>query len=550
MNNKEIAKLFSELADLMELQNENPFKIKSYRNAYVSLRKIDTPLNTLSQPEMEVLPGVGKAIAEKIAQIVSTGKMPTLEKYRALVPEGVREMLKVHGLGPKKIDVIWRKLGIESPGELLYACDENRLVELPGFGTKTQEDVKSKLAFYFNASGKYLYPKVAETLQTLLNELNEKNPRLNIQFTGELRRKCQIIDKIELVCNDVPDLLNVLAHLGDIAENYEGNLILSREDFDEIMIIPASEDSFGTVLFETTGPPEFVEKFRSHFQVPKSIVDESAVFEAAQLDYFPPVLRDNDFEVDSFLKDNKLKQLIEYKDIKGIVHNHSTWSDGIHTLREMSEHVKSNGFEYFVISDHSKSAFYANGLSVERVRAQWDEIEALNKEYSDFKIYKSIESDILSDGSLDYPDEVLAGFDLVIASVHSNLNMDIDKAMKRLITAVENPFTRILGHPTGRLLLARKGYPVDHARLIDACAANNVAIELNANPLRLDLDWSWIPYAMQKSVLIAINPDAHNKSGIFDIRFGINAAQKGGLTADACLNTMSRSQFEHWLHNK
>ncbi|HMX82611.1 MAG TPA: helix-hairpin-helix domain-containing protein, partial [Saprospiraceae bacterium] len=172
MNNKEIAKLFSELADLMELQNENPFKIKSYRNAHVSLRKIDTPLNTLSQTEMEVLPGVGKAIAEKITQIVSTGKMPTLEKYRAIVPEGVREMLKVHGLGPKKIDVIWRKLGIESPGELLYACDENRLVELPGFGTKTQEDVKSKLAFYFNASGKYLYPKVSETLQTILDELN------------------------------------------------------------------------------------------------------------------------------------------------------------------------------------------------------------------------------------------------------------------------------------------------------------------------------------------------------------------------------------------
>ena len=550
MNNKEIAKLFSELADLMELQNENPFKIKSYRNAHVSLRKIDTPLNTLSQTEMEVLPGVGKAIAEKITQIVSTGKMPTLEKYRALVPEGVREMLKVHGLGPKKIDVIWRKLGIESPGELLYACDENRLVELPGFGTKTQEDVKSKLAFYFNASGKYLYPKVSETIQTILDELNEKYPRLNIQFTGELCRKCQIIEKIELVCNDVPDLLNILAQLGDVAENYEGNLILSREDFDEIIIIPASEDSFGTVLFETTGPSEFVEKFRSHYQVPKNIADESAVFEAAQLDYFPPVLRDNDFEVDNFLKDKKTIQLIEYKDIKGIVHNHSTWSDGIHTLHEMSEHVKSNGFEYFVISDHSKSAFYANGLSEERVRAQWNEIESLNKEYMDFKIYKSIESDILSDGSLDYPDEVLAGFDLVIASVHSNLNMDIDKAMKRLITAVENPFTRILGHPTGRLLLARKGYPVDHARLIDACAANNVAIELNANPLRLDLDWSWIPYAMQKSVLIAINPDAHNKSGIFDIRFGINAAQKGGLTADACLNSMSRSRFEHWLHNK
>lgn len=228
--------------------------------------------------------------------------------------------------------------------------------------------------------------------------------------------------------------------------------------------------------------------------------------------------------------------LIEETDIKGVIHSHTTYSDGLHTLREMAEYSKSLGFEYIVITDHSKSAFYANGLKPERVLAQMEEIDALNAELAPFKIYKGIESDILGDGSLDYEEDILKQFDVIIASVHSNLKMDKEKATTRLINAIKNPYTTILGHPTGRLLLSREGYPIDHMAIIDACAEHQVAIELNANPYRLDLDYEWIPYAMEKGVKISINPDAHSKEGIHDIRYGVLAARKGGLTKEMCFN--------------
>ena len=240
-------------------------------------------------------------------------------------------------------------------------------------------------------------------------------------------------------------------------------------------------------------------------------------------------------------------ELIRTEDIKGIVHNHSTYSDGIHTLRQMAEYVRDSGFDYFVISDHSKAAFYANGLSEDRILMQQREIDELNAELAPFKIFKSIECDILADGSLDYEDEVLESFDLVISSIHSNLKMDQDKAMRRLIAAIENPYTHILGHPTGRLLLSREGYPIDHKTIIDACADHNVIIELNANPHRLDLDWEYIDYAIEKGVKIAINPDAHSKEAIHYIKYGVAAARKGGLTKENCLNTMDLASFQEWV---
>ena len=235
--------------------------------------------------------------------------------------------------------------------------------------------------------------------------------------------------------------------------------------------------------------------------------------------------------------------LIENDDIRGVVHNHSTYSDGMNTMEEMLLAAKDAGYSYMLMTDHSKSAFYANGLKVERLVEQWEEIDALNKKYPDFTLLKGIECDILSDGSLDYDDEVLKKFDAIIASVHSNLRMDEEKATNRILKAIENPYTSILGHPTGRLLLSRKGYPLDHKKIIDACAANHVQIELNANPWRLDLDPAWIPYAMEKGVKISINPDAHSVKGIDDIKYGVLAAQSGGLTKDACLNASELDDF-------
>jgi DNA polymerase (family 10) len=244
------------------------------------------------------------------------------------------------------------------------------------------------------------------------------------------------------------------------------------------------------------------------------------------------------------------KDLIITNDVKGILHNHSTYSDGMNSLLEMSEYVRDQGYQYFAICDHSKSAFYANGLSPERVLEQMEEIDKINEKLAPFKVFKGIESDILNDGSLDYEPELLEKFDLIVASVHSNLRMDEEKAMKRLITAIENPFTHILGHPTGRLLLARQGYPIDHRKVIDACAANGVAIELNANPLRLDVDYTWLDYCMEKSVLVAINPDAHSRTQVDYVKYGVYVSRKGGLKKSACLNAMTLQAFEKWLDAK
>lgn len=551
MTNKEIARAFADLAAIMELHNENPFKIKSYQNAYITLRKLDTPLDTMSKADMDAVKGIGKSTSEKIVELLQKGEMSAFRQYADKTPVGVVEMLGIKGFGPKKIQAVWQELGIESVGELLYACNENRLIELHGFGKKTQDEVRKNTEYFLKSRNKVHWAIADEMTEGLIKnlKLRIKNSTVRIERVGEVRRLLPVVEKIELLISGVDDILQIFdnQNLILIKEN-ENSFFAKTEDNFPVIIYTCAADDFGSKLFKYSGSRLFLESFVKHTEGVdfRHLPTEQAVFDKANLPFIPSELRENVAILD-IAKANKLPELITVGDIKGVIHTHTTWSDGLHTTREMAETAQRLGYKYIGISDHSKAAFYANGLKEDRVLAQWQEIDQLNSEFFNFKILKSIECDILNDGSLDYSDDILRGFDFVIASVHSNLKMAEEKATIRLIKAIENPFTMILGHPTGRLLLSREGYPIDHKKVIDACAANHVAIEMNANPYRLDLDWSWIPYARERGVLISINPDAHSTTGINDIRYGVMAARKGGLDTEGCLNARDLDDFYDFL---
>ncbi|GLR17361.1 DNA polymerase/3'-5' exonuclease PolX [Portibacter lacus] len=539
MTNKELASKFNMLGKLMGLHGENPFKIKSYTNAYLTLRKLPDDLTNLTEEEIAEIPGVGKAISAKIRELIDTGEMQTMNKYLDITPEGIQEMLTIRGFGAKKIMTIWKDLGIETVGELLHACKENRLVKLKGFGLKTQAQLQTQLEYFVESRGSAHYAAVLPDAEELLEKLRDEFPDHLIAIVGEVARKLPVINGIEIL-SDVefdPELI------GGILATDDG-LTYNNHNVDFHFVETAS---FGLECLLLSSSDEFSDAILEYG--PEAAEEEEMVFDQLDLAFIPAELREDDYWI-GLAKEYALPELIEVGDIKGVVHNHSTYSDGLNTVEEMALECMKQGYEYLVMSDHSKSAFYANGLQPDRVYHQQEEIDLLNQKYPDFKIFKSIESDILSDGSLDYEEDILRSFDLVIASVHSNLKMDEEKATRRLITAIENPYTRILGHPTGRLLLARKGYPIDHKRVIDACAANDVVIELNASPHRLDMDWSWIPYATEKGVMISINPDAHSISGINDIQWGVAAARKGGLTIENCLNSKSLLDFKRWIKSK
>jgi DNA polymerase (family 10) len=359
----------------------------------------------------------------------------------------------------------------------------------------------------------------------------------------------ETLDFLDMVTTTpLTDLMAWLQEKGFTCINTPDYLSCKGPDNFELRWYTTTKDHFYIQDFMLACSPEFWTAWQAlpNFDASPSFESEKAIFDQVQIPFIPPAQR----EAPSIIQDafsKGISQPIQYNDIKGIIHSHSTWSDGLHTIEQMALAAKEKGFEYLVISDHSKSAFYANGLQEDRIRAQHKEIELLNKKLAPFVIFKSIESDILNDGSLDYPDEILALFDLVIASVHSNLKITEEKAMMRLMNAIENPYTSILGHATGRLLLSRKGYPIDHEAIIEACAANNVVIELNAHPRRLDIDWRYIRQAVDQDVLISINPDAHAIDGFEDCSYGVLVAQKAGLTAAQNLSSFSLSEMMEFI---
>ncbi len=549
MHNYEIAEYFSLLAKLMDIHGENTFKIKSYSNAAYTLDRLNDPLEAMTPTQIAGIRGIGEALAQKIVDLLATKKLQILEEYIEKTPPGILEMLKIKGLGPKKIITIWKELGIESIGELLYACEENRLINYKGFGAKTQQSIQDSLNYYLQNQGSFLYQQVQETVAQIENALTITFPLSLHAVSGLFKRQMETLDFLDIVTTTPhADLMHWLVEKGFICTESPDYLSCKGPDNFELRWYCVAESNFYVQDFKLACSPEFWTAWQN---LPKydgavAFASESAIFEQVAIPNIPSAQR----ELPSIIEKAKTKGLnqpIQATDIKGIIHSHSTWSDGLHTIEQMAVAAKDQGLEYLVISDHSKSAFYANGLQEDSIRAQHKEIDLLNKKLAPFVIFKSIESDILNDGSLDYPDEILGLFDLVIASVHSNLKMTEEKAMMRLMNAIENPYTSILGHATGRLLLSRKGYPINHEAIIEACAEHNVVIELNAHPRRLDMDWRYIHQAMEQDVLISINPDAHAIEGYEDCKYGVLVAQKAGLTAAQNLSSFSLAEMMEFI---
>ncbi len=559
MNNQEIIQILKLTASFLELYGENQFKVRSYQTAVYNLERTELKLVELDEKQLAELSGVGKSIAATILEISQTGHSGTLDNLLKQTPRGIQELLKVKGIGARKIKTAWDQLGVETAEELLSAAKNGELAELSGFGIKTQDRVAQIISFYLSNKDLIHYKDAHLQGVSLEQQIKSQFPGARFSRTGSFRRKVEAVGSLQYIW--APDRIGAAEDFLDTLEGVAKNLQLSgplrwRGVFrDNSMLLDirfCGQREFGSKLTYYTGNIGHLSLVNEQSMSIKDVLEqshseESTVYGEMGWPVIIPELREGLYEKE-FLQAPKMGEILETKDIQGILHNHSTYSDGKHSLAEMARACKRLGYQYFGISDHSQTAVYANGLNEERVLDQHQEIDKLNKELAPFRIFKGIESDILNDGSLDYADPVLHSFDFVVASVHSNLNMDIDQATERLLKGVKNPYTTILGHPTGRQLLKREGYPIDHQKVIDACADHEVVIEINAHPWRLDLDWRWVHYAVEKGVKISINPDAHEKAGLEDVYYGVCVARKAGLTKSMTFNTMSMVEMEGYLN--
>ncbi|WP_341228534.1 PHP domain-containing protein [uncultured Arcticibacterium sp.] len=557
MSNKEISDVIELTSKLMILHGEDETRAKIYGGTAFNLDRLEDDLFSMPEEELMKIRGVGKSMAANILQIVATGITTELQELIDKTPEGVLEMFKVKGIGVKKIKTLWEELGIDNLNELQIACESGKIAETKGFGLKTQEKILESLLFLRQQSGKLRMNQAAELSAVILTELSGIYGK--VEEVGAIPRKLETIDALSFLVEG--DFTNKSKLPEGFVENmkasspfiwrgtYGENQILIEIQFEsadtyerEKLICNASEDHLKIVL------PEGQQNF--YHYVKSNIFDTSEAYYAGfGSNYILPEMREGLSEFD-WIKENSNDDLISWDALKGSLHNHSKYSDGKNTLKEMSEACRDLGLDYFGIADHSQTATYAGGLTAGRVVQQQAEIDEINEEMTPFKVLKGIESDILSDGGLDYEREILATFDYVVASVHANLDMSIEKATDRILKAVENPFTTILGHPTGRLLLSRKGYPLDFKKIIDACAVNKVIMEINASPYRLDIDWRWIPYCLEKGVMLSINPDAHKIEGFQDMHYGVAVARKAGLTKDMTFNAMSLDKLESFLKSR
>jgi DNA polymerase (family 10) len=557
MKKEEVSDILEEIGFLLEFKGENPFKVRAYYNAARAIKGLEGGLEeAVQQGELRQIKGIGEALNKKISELVTTGRLPYFEELKESVPAGLREMVRIPHLGPKKVKALYEKLGISTVGELEYACQENRLKDLSGFGAKTQENILEGIEVLKRYRGRFLYGDVAVLAEEFTHSVEGVKGVLKVSLAGSMRRKNEIVKDMDLVVAvqkgkainegilSLPEIEEVLAQ-GET----EIRVRLASGIPADIRLVSLKEFPFA--LHHLTGSKEHNIALRGRakkmgmkineyglFAGERPILcqGEADIYRALGLPFIPPELREGRGEIEA-AAGGKLPELINAEEIRGTCHVHTAYSDGSHTIVELSQEAQRLGLSYLGIADHSRSAPYARGLSEDAIKRQLEEIERINRGLKGPRIFKGIEVDILSDGSLDYDDEVLSSFDFVIGAIHSHFHLREEEMTRRIIHAMENPRLTMLAHPTGRLLLAREPYQVDVKEVIDAASRLGVVLELNANPHRLDLDWRWLQYAKERGTRISINADAHNLHGLKDLFIGVGIARKGWLDARDVINT-------------
>lgn len=559
MNKHEISRILNDIGILLEITGENFFKSKAYYDAARRIELLDEDLEVLvSENRLKDIKGFGEALTKKITELVTTGSLKYYEELRESVPSGLIEMLRIPGFGPKKVRAVYENLGITSIGELKYACMENRLLKLPGFGEKTQKKVLEGIENINKYANQYYYPHAKMLAEEIIKSLKSAGNVMRISEGGSLRRRKETVKDIDILASSnkssvVMDAFINHPLVSKVVSKGETKSAVVLNDGINVDLRVVTDEEFPYALHHFTGSKEHNTALR-HLAKKQGIKineyglfmgedlikcsSEEDIFRVFGMNYIEPELRENNGELEAAV-DGTLPDLIKLSDIKGIFHVHSLYSDGTNSIEELVEYCISKGFSYLGITDHSKSAYYAGGLKEDDIKRQHEEIDRLNEKYSSFLILKGIELDILPDGSIDYDDEILSLFDFTVASVHSSFGMDEDKMTGRVLKAIRNKHVSILGHPTGRLLLSREPFKIDIDEIIKAASTENVILEINANPHRLDLDWRYIKKAREQGCKFVICPDAHRLDGIDDMEYGINMARKGWLTKGDVINTFN-----------
>lgn len=583
MDKHHVAHLLEQVASLLELkEGSNVFEVRAYQNAARAVSSLDGDIEELTRAgKLKGTPGLGATIIKRIEEIVQSGKLAFYDELVNETPAIKITMLRIPGVGPKKINAIYNQLHVNSLDELVQACQEHKVAALAGFGAKTEDKILQGIAFLAQHADRHLYAEVEEQAQHMQQALADVPGIVRMQVAGSLRRKRETVKDIDMVISVADDASEaVRTQIMDVFTSQPNVKAITGKGTTKSSVVLASgvnmdvrvvgESQFPYTLHHFTGSKEHhiplrrralslgmtindYGLFRGKEADPANLVpckDEREIYAALGLDYIEPELREDMGEIEAAVQ-HQLPDLVQTSDLKGVLHAHSVWSDGHNTIREMVEACLQRGFTYVGITDHSKAAAYAGGLNAEALRRQQAEIEQLQDEYQGrIRIFKGIECDILRDGTLDFPDDVLGTLDFVVASIHSNFTLSQEEQTQRMLRAIANPYVDIIGHPTGRLLLNREGYPLDQEAMIEAAARYGVCIEINAHPSRLDLDWRFLRRARDKGIKIPINPDAHAIDGLDVMRYGVGIARKGWLRASDVLNTLNATEVEAFFHRR